>query len=440
MAGRGVDIILGGNLEFEAKQEALAQGLAPETPEFDAFTRAYERDKKGAWEPEHQRVVDTGGLYVIGTERHESRRIDNQLRGRSGRQGDPGESRFYLSVDDDLVRLFAGDRLASIMDTFKLPDDLPIEAKMVSRAIAKAQSNVEQQNFQIRKNVLDYDEVLNTQRKIIYADRTKLLVGEDFAEKALEMVEDVIFNAIDTYANDQVLPEEWDLDGLLTAIGEIYTTQVSKEQLVDKDFEEVRAVVLEDLQRAYKEKEAEIGPELMRRAERLVWLNVLDAAWRDHLYEMDYLREGVGLRAMGQRDPLVEYQREGYELFENLKGRIRDEFTRYIFHVSTVDEEAPKQRRQAPLKYTAPAKTQDAADAQRRQSVPAAVPVMSQPNAAGGASFVQPPPPGAPPTSNGDEPEVSYETVRREGDKVGRNDPCPCGSGKKFKKCHGVNV
>jgi preprotein translocase subunit SecA len=437
MAGRGVDIILGGNPEFEGKQEALAQGLVQETPEFDDFVRTYEREKKTEWEPEHKRVVDAGGLYVIGTERHESRRIDNQLRGRSGRQGDPGVSRFYLSLDDELMRLFAGERLRTVMERLKLPDDLPIEAKMVTRAIERAQSNVEQQNFQIRKDVLDYDEVLNTQRTIIYADRTKLLEGEDFSDQATEMVEDVIFSAVDTYANPEQLPEDWDLDGLITSLSEIYPTQLKSDDLVDRETEEVREIVLRDVHEAYQRKEAELGTEMLRRAERLVVLNVLDAAWRDHLYEMDYLREGVGLRAMGQRDPLVEYRREGFELFENLKGRIRDEFTRYIFHVSAVEEGDRTERRPAQFRYTAPAKTQDAADSQRRQQAaqrPAAVPqAQPAPAAAMQEAGERPAPP-----PNAVEDDVAYETVKREADKVGRNDPCPCGSGKKYKRCHGM--
>ena len=436
MAGRGVDIILGGNPEFEGKQEALAQGLVPETAEFDEFVRTYERNKKAEWEPEHKRVVELGGLYVIGTERHESRRIDNQLRGRSGRQGDPGESRFYLSLDDELMRLFAGDRLRTIMDRLKLPEDLPIEAKMVTRSIERAQSNVEQQNFQIRKDVLDYDEVLNTQRKIIYADRTRLLEGDDFSAQAVEMVEDVVFSNVDTYANAEVLPEEWDVPGLLNALAEIYPTKLRKEDLADKDFDELRETVLRDVHEAYQNKEAELSAENLRKAERLVLLNVLDAAWRDHLYEMDYLREGVGLRAMGQRDPLVEYRREGYELFENLKGRIRDDFTRYIFHMQQVSDGEGRRRGAAQFRYTAPAKTQDAADAQRA-SRPAAPQPVAQPTPEGGVRHVSAPAPqGAAVATNAD--DVVYETVKRDGDKVGRNDPCPCGSGKKYKRCHGM--
>jgi preprotein translocase subunit SecA len=428
MAGRGVDIILGGNPEFEGKQEALVQGLVPETPEYDDFVRDYERKRKPEWEPEHQRVIDSGGLYVIGTERHESRRIDNQLRGRSGRQGDPGETRFYLSLDDDLMRLFAGDRIARIMERLKLPEDMPIEAKMVSRSIEKAQTNVEQQNFEIRKNVLEYDDVLNRQRQVIYAERVKILEGDDLHEEALRMVEDVIAGAIDTYANLEVLPEEWDLSGLVTALTEIYPSTITEMTLKERTQEEISELVLTDVHQAYQRKEAELGTDNMRAAERLVLLNVLDAAWRDHLYEMDYLREGIGLRAMGQRDPLVEYQREGYEYFQNLIGRIRDDFTQYIFHVQNVDEDGQRTRRQGQLRYIAPAKTQDAADAQRRQAPPVPQPTMAQ----------EPPPPGGAPPPQPEDDAVVYETFKRDVDKIGRNDPCPCGSGKKYKKCHGA--
>jgi preprotein translocase subunit SecA len=431
MAGRGVDIILGGNPEFEGKREALAQGLQPETTEFDEFTRTYERSKKAEWEPEHKRVVEAGGLYVIGTERHESRRIDNQLRGRSGRQGDPGETRFYLSLEDELMRLFAGDRMATIMERLKIPDDMPIEAKMVSRAIERAQSNVEQQNFEIRKNVLQYDDVMNTQRQVIYSDRTKLVEGEAFADKAKQMVEDVLLSNVDSYANEEMLPEDFDVAGLMTTLAEIYPTQLNEAALADRDHGEVAEIVLRDAHEAYEKKEAELGAETMRRAERLVMLNVLDAAWRDHLYEMDYLREGIGLRAMGQRDPLVEYQREGYELFESVLGRIRDDFARYIFHVSTVDDDQ-RSRRQSPLRYTAPATTSDEKAPKRAApAAPVQAAVAGEPSApdhSGGAAM-----PGS------EDDEIAYETIKREGDKVGRNDPCPCGSGKKYKRCHGMN-
>ncbi len=426
MAGRGVDIILGGNPEFEGKQEALVQGLVPETPEYDEFVRSYEKARKDEWEVEHKRVTELGGLYVIGTERHESRRIDNQLRGRSGRQGDPGETRFYLSLDDDLMRIFAGDRIARIMERLKLPEDMPIEARMVSKSIERAQTNVEQQNFEIRKNVLEYDDVLNTQRQVIYAERTKILEGEDLHDEATRMVEDVIEGAIDTYANLEILPEDWDLSGLVVALSEIYPSNITEELLKEKTQAEVIELVLADVHQMYQRKEAELGTENMRAAERLVLLNVLDAAWRDHLLEMDYLREGIGLRAMGQRDPLVEYQREGYDYFQTLIGRIRDDFTQYIFHVQNVDEQGQRTRRQGQLRYVAPAKTQDAADAQRAAAPP--VPQQTEPPPPGGGG-------GAPPQQDD---AILYETFKREADKVGRNDPCPCGSGKKYKKCHGA--
>ncbi len=430
MAGRGVDIILGGNTEFEGKQEALARGLEQETPEFDQFVRNWERDRKAEWEPEHKRVVERGGLYVVGTERHEARRIDNQLRGRSGRQGDPGESRFYLSLEDDLMRLFAGDRLARIMERLKLPDDVPIEAKLVTKSIERAQTNVEQQNFEMRKNVLKYDDVLNTQRQVIYEQRTKILEGEHFADQAKEMVEDVVLGAVDTFANAEVLPEEWDLAGLIVAVEEVYPTKLRKEDLEGREYHEVREAVLRDAHEAYTAKEEELGAEGMRRAERLVLLNVLDAAWRDHLYEMDYLREGIGLRAMGQRDPLVEYQREGYELFQSLIGRIREDFTRYIFHVASVEEDGGRTRRSSTLRYTAPAKTSEAAAQEKRQAAVAPQPVPA----------AVPAPAGMPAQATAGDVEEGpmYETIRREGDKVGRNDPCPCGSGKKYKRCHGT--
>jgi preprotein translocase subunit SecA len=395
--------------------------------------------KQVEWEPEHNRVVDSGGLYVVGTERHESRRIDNQLRGRSGRQGDPGATRFYLSLEDELMRLFSGDRLASIMERLRMPDDLPIEARMVSRAIERAQGNVEQQNFEIRKNVLQYDDVLNTQRKVIYEERNRILEGEDFSEHAKELLEDVVTAAVDTFASPDVYEEDRDVAGLIVALEELYPTKVRKEDVEMLSYDETREVVLRDLHEAYAAKESQLGAETMRAAERMVLLNVLDAAWRDHLYEMDYLREGIGLRAMGQRDPLVEYQREGYEMFQNLTGRIREEFTKYIFHVSTAVEEAPRQApRPQGLQYTAPAKTSDAAEVQQRAQKQAAA-AQAQANAeaqmASGGSTM------AGPSDMGDDgSEIVYETIRRDGDKVGRNDPCPCGSGKKYKRCHGMGA
>jgi preprotein translocase subunit SecA len=336
------------------------------------------------------------------------------------------------------MRLFSGDRLAHIMERLRMPDDVPIEAKMVSRAIERAQGNVEQQNFEIRKNVLEYDDVLNTQRHVIYAERDKILDGDDFSEHAKELVESVALATIDSFLSPDLYEEDRDDAALVASLQELYPTTIRVEDIADRDHGEVQEIVLRDLHDAYAKKEAELGAETMRAAERMVLLNVLDAAWRDHLYEMDYLREGIGLRAMGQRDPLVEYQREGYEMFQNLTGRIREEFAKYIFHVSTGVEEAPAHApRVRNVQYTAPAKTSDAAEAQQRQQRAAAVQqAQMQADAqmsAGGPAMAQPA------QDFGDEgADVVYETIRREGDKIGRNDPCPCGSGKKYKRCHGA--
>jgi preprotein translocase subunit SecA len=421
MAGRGVDIILGGNPEYEAKQEAIAAGLEPDTPETEAFVKDWMERRRADWQQEHAKIVELGGLYVLGTERHESRRIDNQLRGRAGRQGDPGESRFYLSLEDDLMSRFAGDRVASIMDRLKLPEDVPIEAKIVSRSIRRAQGQVEQQNFEARKNVLKYDDVLNTQRKIIYEERDKILAGADIGDHCKEMVEDVVGSIVDTYCPPDEFEEEWDTGGLLVALEEVYPTKLTKEELEGIDHPALQAKIYEELANAYVAKEQELSPDVLRQAERLVLLQIVDAAWMDHLYEMDYLQEGIGLRAMGQRDPLVEYQREGFELFQSLLWRIREDFSKYIFHVHAVNEGPATQQRTARLTYTGPAKTSEAA---ARQAPPPPQ-VSAAPQAQGGGD----PPMAAEPT---------YETIRRDADKVGRNDPCPCGSGRKYKKCHGM--
>jgi preprotein translocase subunit SecA len=421
MAGRGVDIILGGNLEYRARAELLAEGLEFETPEFDAEAKRRIDGWRDEWQKEHEHVVSLGGLYVLGTERHESRRIDNQLRGRGGRQGDPGDTRFYLSLADDLMQRFAANRVGAIMDRLNIPEDVPIEHKLVSRAIRNAQKQVEQQNFEARKNVLKYDDVLNTQREVIYGERKKILEGEDLTEQAISMVEDVVTAIVDTFCPEGVFEEEWDLSGLLTAVEEIYPTKLTKEDVTDLDYGHLIEKVLTEAHAAYAAKEAELTPDIMRQAERIVMLRMLDAAWRDHLYEMDYLQEGIHLRAMAQRDPLVEYQREGYELFQGMLGRIKDEFAKYIFHVRPVAAEEPQPTRaRQPLTYTSAPKEQPLQSQIARP--PAATPQAAAAAAQQGG--------------NGDAP--AYQTVRREGAAVGRNDPCPCGSGKKYKKCHGL--
>ncbi|HEX2240634.1 MAG TPA: preprotein translocase subunit SecA, partial [Actinomycetota bacterium] len=349
MAGRGVDIILGGNPEGMARSEMQARGwdndaylldqLEPEEKEqYEAeFEPLFEKFVKQC-EIEKEQVIEAGGLYVLGTERHESRRIDNQLRGRSGRQGDPGASRFYLSLQDDLMRLFASDRIASMMDRLKIPDDVPIEAKIVSRAIERAQTSVESMNFEIRKNVLKYDEVMDKQRQIIYGERRKILEGEDFHDQALELATSVVETAVAENANPDLPPEEWDWEQLFARVREIFPTTLkpSDFDVETTTYEDVTERFLTDALQVYAQREQALGSDQLREIERLVLLSVIDNRWREHLYEMDYLQEGIGLRAMAQRDPLVEYQREGYDMFSQMQETIKEDFARYIFHVETV--------------------------------------------------------------------------------------------------------
>jgi len=350
MAGRGTDIMLGGNPEFIAAGELAGKGLSPvDTPDDyeaawpDALHRAEDSVKT-----EHEEVVEAGGLYVLGTERHESRRIDNQLRGRSGRQGDPGLSRFYLSLGDDLMRLFNSTAVESIMDRLNIPEDVPIESKMVSRAIRSAQTQVEQQNFEIRKNVLKYDEVLNRQRTVIYDERRKVLQGADLHEQVRNMVDD----AVDGYvvaATAEGYPEEWDLEQLWGALQTLYPVGIALEDVeADRGILSTEYLVTElqaDAQAAYDRREASLGvapngEPVMRELERRVLLSVMDRKWREHLYEMDYLQEGIGLRAMGQRDPLVEYQREGFDMFNQMMDAIKEESVGFLFNVDVQVEQA----------------------------------------------------------------------------------------------------
>ncbi|HWC13441.1 MAG TPA: preprotein translocase subunit SecA [Actinomycetota bacterium] len=423
MAGRGVDIILGGNPEGMARQEMKAAGwdndayLLGEYPDEDA--RAYEAEYEPLYErfkkecaSEHEDVVERGGLYVLGTERHESRRIDNQLRGRSGRQGDPGESRFYLSLEDDLMRLFASDRIGSVMERLKIPDEVPIEAKMVSKAIERAQTQVESMNFEIRKNVLKYDEVMDKQRQVIYAERRKILEGEDFRDQAIELVTDVVMSAVAENANPDVLPEEWDWDQLFARAREIFPTSLKPEDFDHETatYDEVGEAFVTDALKIYHRREDEFGADQMRQIERLVLLNVIDNRWREHLYEMDYLQEGIGLRAMAQRDPLVEYQREGFDMFLAMQETIKEDFTRYVFHVEAVRDD----ERQAPTQVR-----------QERRQIPMAQ-MQAPPESAEVDGQAHPPPES--------EGVVVSQAVS---DKIPRNAPCPCGSGKKYKQCHG---
>jgi preprotein translocase subunit SecA len=402
MAGRGVDIQLGGNVEYLAEEALRARGMDPAESDPEEWGQALQAEierKTVEVAAEHDRVVKLGGLCVLGTERHESRRIDNQLRGRSGRQGDPGESRFFLSLEDDLMRMFATKTVSGLMERLNLPDDVPITHRLVTRAIANAQRQVESQNFERRKNVLKYDEVMNKQREVIYDTRRLILEGEDLREQTLNFLADGVSGVVAEYAPLGVYPEEWDLDGLFTALATIYPVGVHKDEvdIAAVDHAGFEALMLEDAERAYKEREAELGPELLAELERAVLLNVLDRRWREHLYEMDYLQEGIGLRAIGQRDPLVEYQREAFDAFQGLQDSIKREAVAYVFNASVqVAEEAEEQRQAGPERQVrlSSASTEEQARSAQGQS------------------------------------------SRKQ--KVGRNQPCWCGSGKKYKLCHGA--
>jgi len=356
MAGRGTDIVLGGNVEFLADTRLRKRGLDPvETPEeYEAAWEPAVAEIKAEAKKEAEDVIAAGGLYVLGTERHESRRIDNQLRGRSGRQGDPGESRFYLSLADELMRRFNGATLEALLTRLNLPEDVPIEAKMVTRAIKSAQTQVEQQNFEIRKNVLKYDEVMNQQRKVIYKERRMILEGENLQDQAHDMLKDVVTAYVDG-ATAEGYSEDWDLGKLWDALKTLYPVGLDYHDLLGSDEvgepgeltrDELHEALIGDAEKAYAKREADLeaiaGPGAMRQLERSVLLNVVDRKWREHLYEMDYLKEGIGLRAMAQRDPLVEYQREGYDMFTAMLDGMKEESVGFLFNVQVEAQQAPQ--------------------------------------------------------------------------------------------------
>ena len=448
MAGRGTDIMLGGSVEFLADQELRKQGLDP-VEDQEAYDAAWPgmiekiREQVAA---EHDEVRDLGGLYVLGTERHESRRIDNQLRGRSGRQGDPGESRFYLSLQDDLMRLFKSDWVDRVLTTLKVPDDVPIENKSVTNSIASAQGQVEAQNFDSRKNVLKYDDVMDRQRKVVYAERRAVLEGADVHEQVRTMIDDVVTGYVT--AATEGFPEEWDLEQLWQALRQLYPVSL---RLADVEAAAggrdglTREGLIEDLkadaQAAYDAREAQFGSEVMRELERRVLLSVLDRKWREHLYEMDYLREGIGLRAYSQRDPLVEYQREGYDMFNAMMEGIKEESVGFLFNLEVQVEEEPVEGaaeadfdEEAAALAAGSALSQAAASAQGGHEHPhISARGLERPKQPTALAY-------SAPTETGDV-EVHGRTVTNADDPfagVSRNAECPCGSGKKYKKCHGA--
>ncbi|MQA25712.1 MAG: preprotein translocase subunit SecA [Micromonosporaceae bacterium] len=470
MAGRGTDILLGGNPEFLAAADLRQQGFSEEEDP-DAYGEGWEdalKRAKSACEEEAEEVIAVGGLYVLGTERHESRRIDNQLRGRSGRQGDPGESRFYLSLQDELMRRFNAAAVQAVMDRLNIPDDVPIESKLVTRQIKGAQTQIEQQNGEIRKNVLKFDEVLNQQRKVIYGERKLVLDGEDVHDQITHMIDDVV-SAYVTGATSEGYAEDWDLDQLWDALKQLYPISLTVEEIEEEaggqealDSEFMIEQIKEDAFAAYGRREDELGKEALRELERIVLLQVIDRKWREHLYEMDYLKEGINLRAYAQRDPVVEYQREGFDMFATMLEGIKEETVRFLFHVDVrVEEEAEavrpallvkglsaaRQPRQ--LEYSAPSidgeagsgmptvmeeeapalgigdrrDTRDRRDSQDRRA-------SARKSAPGTARKAGP----ASATAAGDRKATSGQAT---GSTPSRNAPCWCGSGKKYKRCHG---
>jgi len=424
MAGRGTDIMLGGNAEFMAVQQMHERGLSPvDTPdEYEAAWDGVFDGVKAEVATEADKVIGAGGLYVLGTERHESRRIDNQLRGRSGRQGDPGESRFYLSLEDELMRLFATGAMSWVMGK-ALPDDEPIEAKMVSKAIERAQNTVEQRNAEIRKNVLKYDEVMNEQRKVIYKRRDQILDDADLRDEALEALADAVETSISTFCVSEA-NDEWDLEGLVNEVTTFWPTTLTVDEL-DKcgTTDELYEVLMGEATGYYEKREEELGASMMRELERQVMLNIIDTHWREHLLEMDYLEEGINLRAMGQRDPLVEWQREGFEMFGAMMHSVSQDFVRYIMHVQVVAEEQPVNQ-VTDMALSGPA---DPSEGSGQMQAAARAEALAEGGATDGevaAAEV--------------EDAVNVPVVKSDWDKTPRNAPCPCGSGKKFKNCHGA--
>lgn len=371
MAGRGVDILLGGNPEFLAKENLRKAGIEPEKATPDEWQKAYEEARK-ITEEEHKIVVSLNGLYVIGTERHESRRIDNQLRGRAGRQGDPGASKFFLSLEDDLMRIFGSERLAGLMARIGMKEGVPIEHKMVTKAIERAQKQVEAQNFSIRKHLLEYDDVMNKQRETIYRMRREIIEGKDMKEYILELIESLVDWFLDTHANKDRHPEDWDRNSLRQAILSQFGLDLDSLGLNwdEINYDDLKDKIVSSLKSIYEAKERLLGPARMREFERIIFLQVIDTQWKDHLLGMDYLREGIGLRGYGQRDPLVEYKKESFQMFQDMLDRIEEEAIRYIFLFQPVimEEEALPRRAAQPVFYGAPAQVADRAPAFRREA------------------------------------------------------------------------
>jgi preprotein translocase subunit SecA len=444
MAGRGVDIILGGNAEKLAERDTKAEGYDIETDE----GANYYQKRLDYWIPicdeNGVHVREAGGLYVLATERHESRRIDDQLRGRSGRQGDPGESRFYLSLEDDLMRIFATGAMNWVMDK-ALPEDVPIESKMVTKSVERAQSTVEQRNAEIRKNVLKYDEVFNQQRKVIYRRRQQILEQGDLRDDTMEAVADVADLLVGTHCVEE-LDDTWDLEGLVTELHSFWPSELTEDDLSKaRSVEELMELIKADGIGRYERREAELTPPVMRQIERQVMLQLIDQRWREHLTEMDYLREGISLRAMGQRDPLTEWQREGFELFSAMMSALATDYVRYVMHVEVAGKAEPATEAKGNGAGAAPPATTAAAGATAGDDADEASVAASRPTRTATlaaptvdeAHLTASKGPAEAEAAASSKPAKPQTVVKDEWEKTPRNAPCPCGSGKKFKMCHG---
>ena len=470
MAGRGTDILLGGNAEHMARQQAIDEELAERLPrgeekfiddeEFvyffhiDAFFRVPRLDWERIYahfhqetEAEHEAVVNAGGLHILGTERHEARRIDNQLRGRAGRQGDPGSSRFYLSLEDDLMRIFGSDRISGLMERLGMEEGVPIEHGMVTKAILRAQTQVEAQNFSVRKHLLEYDDVMNKQRESAYTLRREVLEGKVHLTKeelvdtrgyVVALAEEILETQVERFAGKEIDLEEWDIPALIRDVSRVFGLEAEDLEALDLGEQQTEAIVdtvWVRVKAAYEEKEQAVGADLLRRVERDIMLQIVDTQWKDHLYSLDHLKEGIGLRGYGQRDPLVEYKKESFALFQDMKARIEEEIVRYLFWLRPVmnEQEAqvarPAARRATPVMLNNPSAEAVPAFAGAGRASATGRTGGQSPGMAGGDER-------RPPRTGGDD---VVKTVRREEPKIGRNDPCPCGSGKKYKKCHGLH-
>ncbi|HVN04444.1 MAG TPA: preprotein translocase subunit SecA, partial [Bryobacteraceae bacterium] len=463
MAGRGTDILLGGNPEFMTKDECLkqkvAERLSPEDMKYVADAHFYyfshhdqfyrvRRDKwdelfarfKAETDQEHDVVTGLGGLHIVATERHESRRIDNQLRGRAGRQGDPGSSRFFLSLQDDLLRIFGGQRMQNLMLRLGMEEDVPIESKLITKRIAKAQENVEAQNFEARKHLLEYDDVNNKQRQAIYGMRRQLLEGVDEKERVMEMVRGLVQMYLDRRCPENSHPDTWDIAALKTDVLSQFGYRIETAEFANMNRTEIEDAVFDRLAQKYQEKEELIGSDVMRQTERIIMLQVIDDQWKDHLLSMDHLKEGIHLRGYGQKDPLVEYKKESFVLFQDMMDRIEDETLRYLFFLQVSREAGPAGSSPSPVlpfpmddeeEEDEDEQSAPVADQERRAAQAAVQDVTrkiqrDKEKELAGLQFV------------GGDGSASANKQVVKGDKVGRNDPCPCGSGKKYKKCHGA--